>query len=110
MYAFLLQLTFMAGLGIVAFILLRAVPRVPVDEPEPSFASRFAEFLNRLPLHHVDDRINAFIFKALRRFRVVVLKVDNRLARQIDRVKKSGEEATTNSVQEMIDHVQGERE
>ena len=110
MYDFLLQISFVMGLAIMAFVLLRALPRVPVEgDIEPSLAARFGDFLNRLPLHHVDERINGFLFKFLRRSRVFILKLDNRLVRQLDRVKKNGEQSAANPVQEMIDHVQGEK-
>lgn len=110
MYAFLLQLTFITGLAVMTFILLRSLPRVSTEgEVEPSIAARFADFLGRLPLHHVDERINGFLFKFLRRVRIFMLKLDNRLVRQLDRVKKSGEQANASPVQEMIDHVQGEK-
>ncbi|MSR73613.1 MAG: hypothetical protein EXS60_00935 [Candidatus Pacebacteria bacterium] len=111
MYAFLLQLTLIAGLAVMTFIVLRSLPRVTVEEgeTEPSLAARFGNFLNSLPLHHVDERINGFLFKLLKRSRVFILKLDNRLSRHLDRVKKSGEQAAASSVQEMIDHVQGEK-
>ncbi len=109
MYAFLLQLAFIAGLSVMTFILLRSLPRVVTEgEAEPSLAARFGDFLSRLPLHHVDERINGFLFKFLRRLRVFLLKFDNRLVRHLDRVKKAGPQAAHPPVQEMIDHVQGE--
>lgn len=110
MYSFLLQLAFIAGLSVMAFITLRSLPRVRTEgETEPSLAARFADFMNRVPLHHVDERINGFLFKFLRRTRVFMLKLDNRLVRQLDRVKKNGERPDASHVQEMIDHVQGEK-
>lgn len=109
MYAFLLQMTFVAGLAVMTFIVLRSLPRVSVeDETEPSLATWFGDWLNRLPLHHIDERINGFLFKFLRRTRVFMLKLDNRLVRHLDHVKKTGSQVAHPSVQEMIDHVQGE--
>ncbi len=110
MYDFLLQLAFVVSLSIMTFVLLRSLPRVPVEGiTEPSLAARFGDWLNRLPLHHIDERINGFLFKFLRRSRIFILKLDNRLIRHLDRVKKNGEKPA-NPVQEMIDHVQGEKE
>lgn len=102
-------MTFFTGLAVMTFILLRSLPRVTTEgEAEPSLIAWFSEWLNRLPLHHVDERINGFLFKCLKRSRVFVLKLDNRLARQLDHVKKNGEQAVASPVQEMIDHVQGD--
>ena len=93
----------------MTFILLRSLPRVATEEAEPSLAAWFGDWIDRLPLHHIDERINGFLFKFLKRSRVFVLKLDNRLSRHLDRVKKSGEQSAHPSVQEMIDHVQGEK-
>lgn len=109
MYAFLLQMTFVTSLAVITFILLRSLPRVATEEAEPSLAARFSDFLNRLPLHHIDERINTFLFKLLKRSRVFVLKIDNRLSRHLDHVKKTGAGASHPPVQDMIDHVQGEK-
>ena len=109
MYAFLLQMTFVTSLAVMTFILLRSLPRVATEEAEPSLAAWFGDWIDRLPLHHIDERINGFLFKFLKRSRVFVLKLDNRLSRHLDRVKKSGEQSAHPSVQEMIDHVHGEK-
>ncbi len=93
----------------MTFILLRSLPRVATEEAEPSLAAWFSDWIDRLPLHHIDERINGFLFKFLKRSRVFVLKLDNRLSRHLDRVKKSGEQSAHPSVQEMIDHVHGEK-
>ena len=108
MYAFLLQMTFVTGLAVMTFVFLRSLPRVPADDAEPSLAAWFGGWIDRLPLHHIDERINGFLFKFLKRSRVFVLKLDNRLSRHLDRIKKNGEQAAASPVQEMIDHVQGD--
>ncbi len=110
MYTFLLYLVFVGSLAVIAFIAARALPRVSVEgETEPSLYTAFSAWLDRLPLHHVDERINGFLFKFLKRSRVVMMKIDNRLARHLDRVKKNGEKPL-HPVQEMIDHVHREKE
>ena len=108
MYAFLLQMTFVTGLAVMAFMLLRSLPRVSTEETEPSLIAWFGGWLNRLPLPHIDERINGFLFKFLKRARVFVLKLDNRLSRHLDHGKKTGVNASHPPVQDMIDHVQGE--
>lgn len=101
-------MAFVGSLAVMAFIAARALPRVAVEgEVEPSIYTAFTAWLNRLPLHHVDERINIFLFKFLKRSRVFVMKLDNRLVRHLDRVKKNGEQDTSH-VQDMIDHVQGD--
>ena len=109
MYEFLLQMAFVGSLAVMAFIAARALPRVLVEgETEPSVYTAFTAWLNRLPLHHVDERINTFLFKFLKHSRVFIMKIDNRLASHLHRVKKNGEQASHPPVQEMIDHVHGD--
>ena len=108
MYDFILQTVLVASLAVMAFLAARALPRVePDDEPESLF-DRMNAWFGKLPLHHLDDRVNGLLFKFLKRVRVIVMKIDNRLIHHLDRVKRSGEQAAPSAhVQELIDHVQG---
>ncbi len=112
MYDFILQTVLVGSLAVMAFLLARALPRVEPEENPRRFFARLCNWLDSLPLHHLDERLNALLFKFLKRTRVVVMKIDNRLIRHLDRVKKSGEQAApSDHVQELIDHMQkGDRE
>lgn len=98
MYDFVLNITFFGSLGIIVYLLARAVPRVP-DSPEPErVRGAFDRLLRRLPLQRVDGWVSATLEKFLRKTRVAILKFDNFLHRSIDRVKKANGRANSSSL------------
>lgn len=91
MYDFLLQIIVFLSLGFIVYLFARALPRVS-DETLVASAGKAGvldRLLKKLPLAKMDLAINAFWGKALRRFKIVVLKIDNLLNRYISKVKKS---------------------
>ena len=107
MYDFILQTVLVGSLAVMAFLAARALPRVePEENPQPLY-EKLGEWFGRLPLHHLDERANTFLFKFLKRARVIVLKLDNRITRRLEKVRDAGERrAPSVHVQELIDHVQ----
>lgn len=108
MYDFILQVILFASATLMAFLAARALPRVMPAENPKSVWSHIDEWFGRLPLHRLDDRVNSFLFKFLKRSRVVMMKIDNRLTRHLHAVKSRGDSRATGHVQEMLDHVQGD--
>lgn len=108
MYDFILQAIFFASAALMAFLAARALPRVEPAENPKSVWSHIDEWFGRLPLHRLDDRVNAFLFKFLKRTRLVVMKIDNRIIRHLDKVKSAADRG--GHVQQMLDHVQGSTE
>jgi len=75
----------MISLGVVLYLLVRALPRVGEDRAEGStILDRWAH--SEIP-EKVDAALNAFLEKFLRRLKLVLLKVDNALASHLKRVK-----------------------
>lgn len=104
MYDFTLQLIFIGSASIVVYMFVRALPRVAdIDEP-PTIYDYFDAWLAKLPLHHVDSRLNALLFKFLKRMRVIVMKIDNHLMHQLNRVKQNGEFGAS-PVQKLLDEM-----
>ena len=110
MYDFILQAILFTSATVMAFLAARALPRVLPAENPKSVWSHIDEWFGRLPLHHLDDRVNAFLFKFLKRSRVVMMKIDNRLIQHLHKVKSHGDSRVTGHVQEMLDHVQGDKD
>lgn len=108
MYNFTLQLFFIGSASVVVYLFTRALPRVADQDEPPTVYDYFDAWLAKLPLHHVDSRLNALLFKFLKRVRVVVMKIDNYLIRHLARVQQNGKQ-TTESVQELFDKVQEEK-
>jgi len=89
MYDFLLQTSLFLSLGVIIYLLARAVPRV--DEAGATIHSRgfFDRLLSRLPLKHIDERLTVLWEKFLRRAKVSILKLDNFINQKLGRLKKS---------------------
>lgn len=86
MYNFILQTATVVSLGVVIYLLSRAVERsgeIPASEP-----NRFDKFMAKLPLAKIDAALNSFFGKFLRKSKVVVMKVDNLLNEYINKLKK----------------------
>jgi len=88
----------------MAFLAARALPRVLPTENPKSIWAHIDQWFGRLPLHRLDDWVNAFLFKFLKRMRVVTMKM-----RHLHKVKLHTDNRAI-GVQEMLDHVQGEKE
>jgi hypothetical protein len=92
MYNFTLQIITIVSLGIIVYLLTRALPRVP--EKERVTQSSVGNFLNRkigrhIPLEKLDARAHSLIEKILRKFKVLVMKTDNFVDDRIDQLKKT---------------------
>lgn len=70
----------------------RALPRVASYNDDPiNFYDYFERWLDKLPVHKLDERLNASLSKFLRKIRVVVMKVDNKLVHNLTKLRKNGE-------------------
>ncbi len=91
MYDFLLQLFFISSLAVMVYLMARALPRVANGEEPKNFYYYLEQWLERLPVHKVDERLNNYFFKTLKKVRVVVMRVDNKIVHGLNRIKKNGE-------------------
>ena len=91
MYNFILQILVFSSLGLVIYLLARAMPRVgDVAEPQRQ-PNLFDKLMNKMPMEKIDENINFSLAKILRKFRVLVLKVDNFINHRLGKLnKKSG--------------------
>ncbi|PIT92771.1 MAG: hypothetical protein COU08_00620 [Candidatus Harrisonbacteria bacterium CG10_big_fil_rev_8_21_14_0_10_42_17] len=89
MYSFLLQIILFSSLGVVIYILSRAVERVPDDREVAHTPGVFDRMLRALPLAEADRWINTTFEKLLRKTRVNLLKIDNLINKGIDKVRRN---------------------
>ena len=102
MYDFLLQIILFGSLGVILYLMARAVPRV-TDAGEPTHDSgRFDRLLSRLPLREIDARLNGYLEKFLRRIKVFIMRFNNvvdsklnKLRKMNGRVEKTGDDLFT---------------
>ncbi|HEX4104167.1 MAG TPA: hypothetical protein VHZ04_01665 [Candidatus Paceibacterota bacterium] len=86
MVQFIFTSILMVSLSVVLYLMARALPRI-VEEPQaekPGILDRWAH--SQFP-EKVDLALNGFLLKFLRKFKVLVLKLDNTLSKHLQKVK-----------------------
>ena len=76
----------MVSLSMVLYLMVRALPRI-VDDPsyeKKGLLDRWAH--SQIP-EKVDIALNGWLLKALRKVKVLLLKVDNNLSKHLEKVK-----------------------
>ena len=85
MIEFIATTILMLCLSTVLYLMVRALPRVQEDPADSQgFLDRWAH--SEVP-EKVDAAINGFLLKFLRKVKVTVLKLDNSLARHLQKIK-----------------------
>jgi len=87
MYNFVLQLIVFTSLGIVVYLMARALPRVSDSETTrgPNWIDRL---MKRVPTQEIDRGINVFLVKFLRKLKLVILKIDNFISHRLGKLSK----------------------
>lgn len=93
MYNFTLQIISVVSLGIVLFLIARALPRVREERSENSAKPAREHILTRIfgrrvSIEKLDLAVNTVIEKALRKLRVMLMKIDNKIHRHIGQIRK----------------------
>ncbi|TSC89535.1 MAG: hypothetical protein G01um10143_25 [Parcubacteria group bacterium Gr01-1014_3] len=89
MLQFILQTIVFLSLGLVLYLFARALPRIKEEEIPNKPLHPFEKAMSRLPLAKIDASINSVIERILRKFRVVLMKVDHLMTTYISKVKKT---------------------
>ncbi len=88
MLNFILQIIVFSSLGLVIYLIAKAVPRMPENIELPRRANPFDRLMSKIPMSKIDDRLNSFLAKFLRRSRVVTMKMDNFINDRLGRISK----------------------
>ncbi len=88
---YILEITIVAALSVVIYILANALPRVGDEaEAQPSrLFSKFGAWWKALPLQKLDAFFSSVLEKFLRKARVVILKIENAVSHGINKVRKN---------------------
>jgi hypothetical protein len=87
MYNFILQTIVMASLAVIIYLFARAMPRVSESSDQKQGGDYIEELLNKLPLEKADAFVSMAMEKMLRKFKVLILKVDNLLTHHLRNLK-----------------------
>jgi hypothetical protein len=92
MIEFILIDVLLISLGIILYIIARALPRIEEDPntiEKKNFLDRFAN--SDVP-EKLDVTFNLFLLKFLKRIKILTLKFDNALSRQLKRIRSDEDE------------------
>ncbi|HEY4500130.1 MAG TPA: hypothetical protein VJH70_03390 [Candidatus Paceibacterota bacterium] len=90
MYNFVLQMIMMLSLGTVVYLAARALPRVGERVVPGSPAQYMDKLVKKIPIEKLDAFLNATLEKILRKSKIFILKVDNRVTFYLNKFKKNG--------------------
>ena|SRR5271157_3502795 len=85
MLQFIFTDIFMLSLGAILYLMVRALPRI-VEEPleKKNFLDEWAH--SDIP-EKMDAMLNGFLFKFLRKVKILILKLDNTLSKELRKIK-----------------------
>lgn len=94
MIEFIFTTILMLCLGTVLYLTAQALPRI-AEEPgdDGGFLERWAR--SEMP-EKIDAAFNSFLLKFLRKFKIVVLRLDNALSKQLRAVSPKEDRTNTN--------------
>jgi hypothetical protein len=96
MVSFAFTTILMVCLASVLYLTVRALPRI-AEEPSADGSGGFLDRWARSEIpEKVDAAVNSFLLKFLRKVKVVVLKLDNQLAKHLQKITKDGTEKKSN--------------
>jgi hypothetical protein len=87
MYNFILQIFVMVSLGVVIYLIARAVPRVGDEISKPTL--NLDRWLGSLKLEKLDVAFGNFMEKLLRKIKLFLMKLDNVTNNYLDKIKQT---------------------
>lgn len=106
MYSFIPQTTLFLSFAVIIYLFIKAAPRV--DAQQHSFLKgkrRLLQLVEKLPLEKADNWLNKTLEKILRRIKVIILKIDNRLTTFLDKVREANAKTNGNGVHDNKPHI-----
>lgn len=85
---FIIEIILFSSLGVIIFLIGRAVPRL--GEEEIKSEKKLSRFFKSLPIHEFDAALAGFLEKNLRKIRVLLLRVDNGMSGFLQKIKSKG--------------------
>lgn len=89
MYNFVLQMVMMLSLGTMVYLAARALPRVGERVVPSSPAQYVDKLVKKIPVEKLDLFLSAVLEKMLRKSKILILKVDNRVTFYLNKFKKN---------------------
>ncbi len=88
-FQFIITNIFMLSVGAVLYMAVRTLPRIE-DEPAIEKRGAFERWLTSEVPEKIDAALNGFLFKSLKKTRVLLLRFDNTLGEHLKKIKPDG--------------------
>ena len=109
MYDFLLQMSFFLSLAVILYLMARALPRVDDVSETHHAPGSFDRLLSNLPLKKIDEWLDLFFEKFLRRIKIIVMKIDNSINQSLGRFKKSNGNGAKEDKPDLFQKLNGDK-
>jgi len=92
MFYFISELILFISLGVMIFVLARKLPVIQENslETTPSSSKEKKSFFHFRWVEILDKKFAFFLAVVLRRFKLMVMKLDNFISRHLERIKEKG--------------------
>lgn len=81
----------MASLAAIIYLVARTIPRIDENAITHQSARSFLDSIfSKVPLEKIDLIIDNLLEKMLRKFKIVVMKIDNTLTKKLSSFKQTG--------------------
>lgn len=92
MYTTIFQIALLLGCGVIVYLFVKKMPKVGEDVIGEGEAKRKVNFPKlKVRMENVDKTINSLLEKALRKIKLLLMRLDNATTDFLGRVKESGE-------------------
>ena len=72
----------------IIYLLAKAAPRVSNEMPPTKVSNPFDKMMAKLPMAKIDENINSFLAKFLRKSKIVIMKIDNFINHRLGKLSK----------------------
>ena len=97
MFQFIVTNILMLSLGTVLYIVVRTLPRIQDDGTTEKKGVLERWIASEIP-EKIDRALNGFLFKFLRKTKVILLKADNSVSEQLKKIKPEGANGKTPAI------------
>lgn len=92
MYSLIPQIFLLVGFGIILWLVIKNLPKIKDEDIKKNI--QFSEprikkekIVQKIPIEKIDAKVNSFLEKFLRRFRIILMKIDTYLQKHLETLK-----------------------
>ncbi|HNW96369.1 MAG TPA: hypothetical protein PLQ44_00450 [Candidatus Paceibacterota bacterium] len=94
MFSLIPQIILLLCFGLIIWLIIKNLPKIKDEEGKAehniegeSSLNKKRKFIHRIPIEKIDAKVNGFLEKALRRSRIILMRIDTYLQKHLDTLK-----------------------